>query len=204
MTEKTSRKHDAGKGDASRPVLVSVDEFTERWNLAFNNKIGKLYKSKEKKMVISVTGKQVTAKRLADMVTVDNKGRVTNAAYKYSYLRVQFSDDEERQLLFTDAAIKSAIYRANKNPEDCPQATWLRNVLDLEVIDGERLGDVEEVINQKKLPAAARKYNHIRANVAGEEIHLLFTDNDIKVALKRAEKNPEDLPKTGWLKDILD
>ena len=155
-------------------------------------------------MVISVTGKQVTAKRLADMVVVDNTERKTSSAYQYNYLRVQFPDGSEKQLLLTDSAVKKAVDRANKNPEDCPKATWLRDVLDVKLLSGERLGDLEEVMNQNKLPAAAKKYNHIRVKFDGKEVHMLFTDSDIKVALERAEKNPEDLPKTGWLKDILD
>ena len=205
--EKTTKKSDAGKGDLPRPFSIPLSEFAQRWELAFGrNKVKgrKCHKSKEKTMAISVTGKKVTVKRLADMVTVDNQGRVTNAAYKYNYLRVQFKDGEEKQMLFTDNTIANAVKRASKNPEDCPQTTWLRDVLDTELLDGERLGDLQEVMNQKKLPAAAMKYNHVRANFDGEDIHMLFTDNEIKVALKRAEKNPEDLPKTGWLKDILD
>ena len=198
-----AKKSDAGKGDAPRPYSISLKIYGINYDRAFL-KHKKKFNFKEKKMVISVTGKQVTAKRLADMVVVDNTERKTSSAYQYNYLRVQFPDGEEKQLLLTDATVKKAVDRANKNPEDCPKATWLRDVLDVELLSGERLGDLEEVINQNKLPAAAKKYNHIRVKFDGKEVHMLLTDSDVKVALERAGKNPEDLPKTGWLKDILD
>ena len=38
----------------------------------------------------------------------------------------------------------------------------------------------------------------------GKEECLLFTENQIEVARKRAAKNPEDIPKKGWLTDLLD
>lgn len=68
-----------------------------------------------------------------------------------------------------------------------------------------RLGDMVLLENLDKKPAAAEKYNHIRVQFPdGEERHLLFTDHEIKVALDRANKNPEDLPQVSWLRDLLD
>lgn len=70
---------------------------------------------------------------------------------------------------------------------------------------GKRLGDLVLVKNMKKKPAAADKYNHIRVQFPnGDEKHLLFTDHEIKVALERADKNPEDLPKISWIRDLMD
>jgi hypothetical protein len=71
--------------------------------------------------------------------------------------------------------------------------------------NGKRMGDLVRVKNLKKKPAAADKYNHIRVQFPdGCERKMLFTDHAIKVALERAEKNPEDLPDVSWLRDVFD
>jgi len=70
---------------------------------------------------------------------------------------------------------------------------------------GKRLGDCVLVENMKAKPAAAKKYNHIRVQFPdGSERSLLLTDSQIKVALDRAEKNTEDLPKVSWLHNLFD
>lgn len=70
---------------------------------------------------------------------------------------------------------------------------------------GMRLGDCVLVDNLKKKPTAAGKYNHIRVQFPdGKERRLLLTDSQIKVALERAKKNPEDLPKVSWIRDMFD
>jgi hypothetical protein len=72
-------------------------------------------------------------------------------------------------------------------------------------IKAKRIGDMQVVANQDKLPAANSEYNHIRVQLEdGEEIHLLLTDAEVKRARRRAERNPEDCPKTSWIRDILD
>jgi hypothetical protein len=69
----------------------------------------------------------------------------------------------------------------------------------------ERLGDLQVVDNKNPHWKAASKYNHIRMEFPnGEEKSLLFTDNEIRKALIRASKNPEDIPKVSWLRDLLD
>ena len=68
-----------------------------------------------------------------------------------------------------------------------------------------RLGDLTEVENTQPHWAAAKKYNHLRVQFPdGVEKSLLFTDKEIVRALNRAEKNIEDLPKVGWIRDFLD
>lgn len=68
-----------------------------------------------------------------------------------------------------------------------------------------RLGDLNEVTNKNPHPAAAKAYNHVRVQAEGGlELSLLFTDYEIQCARKRALKNPEDLPKVGWLRNLLD
>ena len=67
------------------------------------------------------------------------------------------------------------------------------------------MGDLHVVENKNPHPAANLKYNHIRAQFPwGEERSLLFTDKEVLRALDRADKNPEDLPKVNWIRDLLD
>jgi len=155
-------------------------------------------------MGLNVIKSNIKAKRIADITKVVNKNAHVLAASKYNHIRVQMTNGEEQHLLFTDSQLKNAIYRAGRNPEDLPKVSWLMDIMETEVIDSNRMGDMQEVINKNKLPAAAKTYNHLRVDLDGQEIHLLLTNNDVKVALKRAAKNPEDLPKISWLRDILD
>ena len=72
-------------------------------------------------------------------------------------------------------------------------------------VKAKRIGDMQTVENQQKKPNAAEEYNHIRVQLeSGEEVHMLFTDNEVRRAISRAGKNPEDLPKASWLRDVLD
>jgi|2_EtaG_2_1085320.scaffolds.fasta_scaffold00609_18 hypothetical protein len=157
-------------------------------------------------MRVNVIGKQVKGKRLGDLDQVKNLARKFGAAAKYNHIRVQFPSGDEKHLLFTDWQIKLGLKRANKNPEDLPKVSWIRDIIvdEISLFDESRMTDLQEVVNKKKVPQAASKYNHIRVLVAGEECHMLFTDKDVIVALDRAKKNTEDLPKTSWLKDMLD
>jgi len=125
---------------------------------------------------------------------------------KYNHIRVQFPSGEEKHLLFTDWQIKLGLKRANKNPEDLPKVSWMRDIIvdEVNLFNEPRMADLQEVVNKKKVPTAASKYNHVRVVIDNDEHHLLFTDKDVIVALERAEKNPEDLPKMSWLRDILD
>jgi hypothetical protein len=154
-------------------------------------------------MSLSTTGRAVQAKRRAELTRVENQKAHRAAADKYNHLRVQFSDGSEQHLLFTDKQIERAIKRASSNLEDLPKISWVREFW-FEGLIETGIGDVQEVINQKKLPAAANKYNHLRVKIGSEDFHFLFTDNDILLALNRAKKNIEDLPKVSWLSNILD
>lgn len=72
-------------------------------------------------------------------------------------------------------------------------------------IKAKRIADLQKVLNQAAHPAAAAKYNHIRVQFEdGKEEHLLFTDSEIKKALERARKNPEDCPPLSVFRDIFD
>ncbi len=68
-----------------------------------------------------------------------------------------------------------------------------------------RLGDLQVVDNKNPHWKAARKYNHLRVQFPnGDEKSLLFTDREIQNALDRAVKNPEDILKVSWLRDLFD
>lgn len=68
-----------------------------------------------------------------------------------------------------------------------------------------RIGDIQVVENKDKHFAANSEYFHIRVQKEdGEEISLLFTERELSVAKERARKNPEDLPKVGFFRDLFD
>jgi len=72
-------------------------------------------------------------------------------------------------------------------------------------IKAKRIADMESVVNKLARPASAAKYNHVRVQLEdGKEVHMLFTDSEVKKALERAKKNPEDCPKTSLFRDIFD
>lgn len=70
------------------------------------------------------------AKRIGDIVTVENKDRKFAAAPKYNYFRLQKEDGEEIELLATDEDMRRMQERANKNREDLPEIGWLRDLVD--------------------------------------------------------------------------
>ena len=73
------------------------------------------------------------------------------------------------------------------------------------IVKAKRTGDMEKLVNKNPHWAAALKYNHIRVQFPDKtEKSLLFTDFQIKRALDRATKNPEDLPHISWITNILD
>lgn len=68
-----------------------------------------------------------------------------------------------------------------------------------------RIGDLTVVKNKNKHRLAKDKYFHVRLQKeCGEETSALFTEKEIERALQRAKKNPEDLPKVSFLRDLLD
>jgi hypothetical protein len=81
-------------------------------------------------MAISPEGTEVTAGRIADLTEVQNQNGYAMAARKYSHIRVQLPSGKEINLLFTDYEIKRARERAEKNPEDLPPVSWIRNLID--------------------------------------------------------------------------
>lgn len=70
------------------------------------------------------------AKRLGDLQEVENTNPHPAANLKYNHIRVEFPCGEEKSLLFTDAEILRALARAEKNPEDLPKVSCLRDIFD--------------------------------------------------------------------------
>ena len=104
-------------------------------------------------MRVNVIGKQVTGKRLGDLEKVKNADRKFGAALKYNHIRVQFPSGDEKHLLFTDWQIKLGLKRAEKNPEDLPKVSWIRDIIvdEISLFDESRMADLQEIVNHCKL-----------------------------------------------------
>lgn len=72
----------------------------------------------------------IKAKRIGDLQKVINKNPHWAALTEYNHIRIQFPDGCEHSLLLTDKELKKALDRANKNEEDLPTVSWIRDVLD--------------------------------------------------------------------------
>ena len=153
-------------------------------------------------MIYDITGKKIYIKRQGDVKEIDNKNPHHKAALKYNHIRVQFPDESEKSLLFTNNQIKIATYRADRNRPDLPGKGWISEFV-ADIISLTDLADLQTV-NIDGYPSALKKYNHIVVYIKRQRLDLLFTDKDIKVALDRAGKNPEDLPKVSWFTNIFD
>jgi len=153
-------------------------------------------------MAYNIQKGKINIKRKGNLKKVDNKNPHHKAALKYNHVRVQLFNGDEKHLLFTDHQIKRGKYRAKTNPEDLPAKGWYSDYIISLFETG--LADMQLTPNWEKNPAAAKYYNHIIVYVDKKPMHLLFTDNDIKVALKRAGRNPEDLPQVSWIYDLVD
>lgn len=152
-------------------------------------------------MPISTSGRAIKARRKGTFVRTNAKTPFRWSAMKYNHIRVQFSDGSERHMLFTDPQVERAMLRASKK-RDLPKITWIRELWYQGIIETNS-SDVDAIISDKELPQSARKYNHVRVNCDGEEVRLLFTDNEIRIGLDRADDNKENLPKISWLSDEL-
>jgi hypothetical protein len=73
---------------------------------------------------------KVVAGRLVPVFNTERKA-FSNAKKQYTAIWVEDADGEnERCLLFTDAEIKAAEYRASRNPEDLTEKSWWTNIQD--------------------------------------------------------------------------
>lgn len=69
-------------------------------------------------------------KRIADLTEVVNSNPHWAALSKYNHIRIQFPDGLERSILLTDRELQSGLDRANKNQNDLPEVSWLRDLFD--------------------------------------------------------------------------
>jgi|TARA_E500000318_G_scaffold22530_1_gene22949 hypothetical protein len=68
-----------------------------------------------------------------------------------------------------------------------------------------RNGKIQLVENKERKFGAAEEYFAVWVeNTKGKEYPLLFTDRELRVAIDRAEKNPEDIPVKGFFTDLFD
>lgn len=66
-------------------------------------------------------------------------------------------------------------------------------------------GKIIVVENKDKKFGAADEYYAVWVeNSTGLEYPLLFTQREVKVAMDRASKNPEDIPQKGFFTDLFD
>lgn len=145
-------------------------------------------------MTINVTGRVVKAKRSDNLRRIPVKrGKID--ALKYNHIRVQFADGSARHLLFTDGQLKRARCRAKETFEEYPKVTWFHEVWfeDLLTFDKE---EMLEIIEIKDLPDIAKKFNYVRINCEGEDMHFLLTDSEVRSALNRVDNK---LPKISWI-----
>jgi len=81
-------------------------------------------------MAKGIKGSKIKAKRIADVQTVLNQCKHPAAAAKYNHFRIQLEDGTEHHVMLTDKELIKGLQRAKKNPEDCPDVSVLRDVLD--------------------------------------------------------------------------
>jgi hypothetical protein len=67
-------------------------------------------------------------------------------------------------------------------------------------------GRILKVWNEKrpKFSNENKLYYVIHAERDGEEFPIMLTENELQRAIRRAERNPEDVPKKSFLNDIFD
>lgn len=81
-------------------------------------------------MAKGIKGSKIKAKRIADVQTVLNQCKHPAAAAKYNHFRIQLEDGTEHHVMLTDKELIKGLQRAKKNPEDCPDVSVFRDVLD--------------------------------------------------------------------------
>lgn len=104
-------------------------------------------------MAKDFNGKKVKANRTTKLNTVQNQDPHPAANKFYFALRLQLGEEEEYlrlktaekhgqdvadsicnsgevTLLFTEAELVSALYRAKQNPEDIPKVSWLLDIIE--------------------------------------------------------------------------
>lgn len=70
------------------------------------------------------------AKRIGDVQTVLNSKPHWAALSQYNHIRIQLPGGVEANLLLTDKELATARRRADRNVEDLPKVSWLRDAID--------------------------------------------------------------------------
>ena len=67
-------------------------------------------------------------------------------------------------------------------------------------------GHILKVWNTKrpKFSNENKKYFVIHVKENGEEFPIMLTNNELTIAIRRAARNPEDVPTKGFITDLLD
>lgn len=81
-------------------------------------------------MAYSINGNKIKAKRVADSQKIFNSCKHPKAAAAYNHFRLQLEDGKEVHVMLTDRELLNGIKRAEKNPEDCPEVSFIRDILD--------------------------------------------------------------------------
>lgn len=68
--------------------------------------------------------------RIGDISIVQNKLKHFAANSQYNHIRIQLPNGQEKSALFTDKELLKGLDRAEKNPEDLPSVSWIRNLFD--------------------------------------------------------------------------
>lgn len=129
------------------------------------------------------------------VLPVKNQQPVFGAAAEYYALKVECeSGDPEYWLLFTEHELYSIPVRKGSN--------WS---------DKLKLGRLHELSvpgKDSSTPHFGRYLCRIKRPVRGseeyEEVLLWASGKRMNVALERAKRNPEDVPKQSWFQDMMD
>ena len=115
-----------------------------------------------------------------------------NESYLFVKVEGAWSSRAEEYLLITDHEYEEASKRASKNPEDDPDL---------------KRGVFTRVFNTKMAAAADTYYLAMRVrDEKGDDVELMFTEEEMNRIRERVEKNPEDIEanRESWLADLFD
>ncbi len=144
-------------------------------------------------MAVYINNEPILLKSIGEIEVVKNKDKHHKANLKYNHIGVLTPEGTYKSLLFTDSQIKRGLSRAQRNPEDIPESSWLSNIFyNFLLKDNE--AHTQKIKNQNSTKREAEDYNHIAVRLNDKTTHLLFTDKEMEVAKKRADRNPEDIP----------
>ena len=139
-------------------------------------------------------------------VSNDKRAVLTNAKHWYYALWVEDHDGtNERCIMLTQREFEAPAKRAKNNQEDCI-LVGKDSALRLEKVLWDKPGKTVRVYNKNRTHWKANTtYIAIIVNHEdGCQQTLLFTDYELKRAENRATRNPEDVPKKGFLANLFD